>query len=220
MQRFGIGHKTGVDISGEVNYPLAVPGDPGWYEVNLGTNSFGQGLSTTPIQMITAISAIANNEGKMMAPHVLKAMVEDGEQYSNSPQVIGNPISADTARTLSEMLAVSLETEASSALVEGYRVAGKTGTAEIAGPDGYTSSLTNASFVGWGPVDDPRFIVYVWLEKPTTSMWGSVVASPVFSEVVSNLVILMDLPPDAVRQQLAARSELAAQNEQMAQNGQ
>lgn len=206
LQRFGIGHKTGIDISGEVNYPLSTTGDPNWYPVNLGTNSFGQGLSTTPIQMVTAISAIANNEGKMMSPHVLKAMVEEGEQYSNSPQIISNPITAETARTLSEMLAVSLETEASDALVEGYRVAGKTGTAEIAGPDGYTSSLTNASFVGWGPIDDPRFIVYVWLEKPTTSMWGSVVASPVFSEIVSKLVILMDLPPDAVRQQLAAQT--------------
>lgn len=204
LQRFGIGHKTGIDLSGEVNYPLAVQGDPNWYPVNLGTNSFGQGVSATPIQMITAISAVANNQGKMMAPHLLKSMIEDGEQYTNTPQVIANPITAETARTLTEMLANSLEKESSVALVEGYRVAGKTGTAEIAGPDGYSSSLTNASFVGWGPVDDPRFIVYVWLEKPTTSMWGSIVAAPVFSEIVKNLVILMDLPPDTVRHELAA----------------
>jgi cell division protein FtsI/penicillin-binding protein 2 len=83
-------------------------------------------------------------------------------------------------------------------------VAGKTGTAEIGGPEGYNTSLTNASFVGWGPVDDPRFIVYIWLEKPTSSPWGSVVAAPVFSEVVTNLVVLLDLPPDAIRQELAA----------------
>lgn len=206
MQNFGIGHKTGIDLSGEINYPLAVQGDPNWFPVNLGTNSFGQGLSTTPIQMITAVSAIANKQGKMMAPHVLKAMIEDGEQHNNPPQVIGTPITAETASTLTEMLAISLEEESSDALVEGYRVAGKTGTAEIAGPEGYTTSLTNASFVGWGPTDDPRFLVYVWLEKPTTSMWGSIVASPVFQEVVENLVILMDLPPDAVRQDLAAQS--------------
>ena len=206
MQRFGIGHKTGIDLSGEVNYPLAVVGDENWYPINLGTNSFGQGLSTTPIQMITAVSAIANNQGKMMAPHVLKAMIEDGEQYNNPPQVIGTPISAETARTLTDMLAISLEGESSDALVEGYRVAGKTGTAEIAGPDGYTSSLTNASFVGWGPADDPRFVVYVWLEKPTTSIWGSMVASPVFSDVVSKLVVLMDLPPDEIRHQLTRQT--------------
>ena len=102
------------------------------------------------------------------------------------------------------MLATSLEEESSDALVEGYKIAGKTGTAEIPGPEGYSSSVTNTSFVGWGPVDDPRFIVYVWLEKPTTSIWGSVVASPVFKEVVENLVVLMDIPPDNIRQTFAS----------------
>lgn len=146
----------------------------------------------------------------MMAPHVLKAVIENGEQYNNPPQVIGTPISGETARTVTDMLAISLEGESSDALVEGYRVAGKTGTAEIPGPGGYLTNLTNASFVGWGPVDDPQFIVYVWLEKPTSSQWGSVVAAPVFREVVENLVILLDLPPDAVRQQLASQQEISA----------
>jgi cell division protein FtsI/penicillin-binding protein 2 len=204
LQHFGIGHLTGIDLSGEVNWPLSVAGDPNWYPVNLGTNSFGQGVATTPIQMITAISAVANNQGKMMAPRVLKSVIQDGEQYNNPPQVIGSPISAQTAQTETAMLSQSLEKESSVALVDGYRVAGKTGTAEIPGPGGYLTDLTNASFVGWGPVDDPRFLVYVWLEKPTSSPWGSVVAAPVFSEIVKNLVVLIDLPPDAVRQELAA----------------
>lgn len=203
LQRFGIGHMTGIDLFGEVNWPLSVQGDPNWYPVNLGTNAFGQGLATTPLQMITAVSAVANNQGKMMSPHVLKAVIENGEQYNNPPQVISTPISAKTARTLTNMLAISLEEESSVALVEGYKVAGKTGTGEIAGPEGYTTGLTNASFVGWGPVDDPRFIVYVWLEKPASSPWGSVVAAPIFSEVVQKLVVMLDLPPDEIRQQLA-----------------
>jgi cell division protein FtsI/penicillin-binding protein 2 len=148
---------------------------------------------------------VANNQGKMMAPHVLKAVIEDGEQYDNPPQVIGTPITADTARTMTKLLAQSLEEESSIALVDGYRVAGKTGTAEIAGPEGYSTNLTNASFVGWGPADDPRFIVYVWLEKPTSSPWGSVVAAPVFSEVVQNLVVMLDLPPDEIRQQITKK---------------
>ena len=83
-----------------------------------------------------------------------------------TPQIVGKPISADTAQTLTELLANSLEGESSDALVEGYRVAGKTGTAEIATPTGYSTSATNASFVGWGPVGNPQFLVYVWLEKP------------------------------------------------------
>ncbi|HEX9019396.1 MAG TPA: penicillin-binding protein 2 [Anaerolineaceae bacterium] len=204
LQNFGIGHLTGVDLAGEVNYPLSVVGDPYWYPVNLGTNAFGQGVATSPIQMITAISAVANNQGKMMAPHILKAVIQDGEQYDNPPQVIGTPITAASAKTLTDMLAISLQKESSVALVDGYTVAGKTGTAEIPGPGGYLDNQTNASFVGWGPVDDPRFIVYVWLEKPASSIWGSVVAAPVFSEVVKNLVVLLDLPPDTVRQELAS----------------
>jgi cell division protein FtsI/penicillin-binding protein 2 len=83
--------------------------------------------------------------------------------------------------------------------VDGYRLAGKTGTAEIPTPYGYSMGVTNASFVGWGPVDDPKFLVYVWLEKPKTSIWGSVVAAPVFREAVQELVVLMNIPPDEIR---------------------
>ncbi len=202
IQNFGLGKYTGIDLAGEQVYPLSLPGDQNWYPVNLGTNAFGQGVAATPIQMITAIAAVAN-DGKMMAPHVVKAYIQDGHQYDISPRLIRQVITPDTAHTLTEMLANSLENEASNALVEGYRVSGKTGTAEIPGPRGYESSVTNASFVGWGPSDDPKFIVYIWLEKPTSSPWGSVVAAPVFSEAVSELTVLMKLPPDSVRQQMA-----------------
>jgi cell division protein FtsI/penicillin-binding protein 2 len=198
MQAFGIGRKTNIDLAGEVNFPLALPDEKNWSIVNLGTNSFGQGVAATPLQMIAAVSSLAN-DGKMMAPHILQSIVENGRQYNNSPQVIGNPITAKTARTMTQMLAISLEEEASDALVDGYRVAGKTGTAEIPSPQGYVSNLTNASFVGWGPVDDPRFVVYVWLEKPKSSVWGSIVAAPVFSQIVQSLVVSMKLPPDATR---------------------
>lgn len=198
LEAFGIGRLTGIDLDGEVRGRLKLPGDGDWYEADLGTNSFGQGVSVTPIQMAVAVSALAN-EGRMMAPHIVHARVDQGREYTTAPQVAGMPISAETAETITQMLAVSLESESSDALVEGYRVAGKTGTAEIPTPAGYTSSVTNASFVGWGPADDPKFLVYVWLEKPTTSPWGSVVASPVFREAVERLVVLMNLPPDDVR---------------------
>ncbi len=148
--------------------------------------------------MVTAVSAIAN-DGKMMTPHVVRSVVDRGQQYDVPPQVINTPVSAETARTLTDMLAIALEEEASIALVEGYRVAGKTGTGEIPTELGYTSSQTNTSFVGWGPVDDPKFVVYVWLEKPTISQWGSEVAAPVFRDVVEKLVVLMRIPPDNIR---------------------
>ncbi len=199
MQRFGLGRTTGIDLAGEAAGRLKLPGDEDWKPVDLGTNSYGQGVSATPIQVITAAAAIAN-DGQMMAPHVLYGMVRDDKQRNFAPQVVGRPLSPATARTLTEMLAASLASETSLARVEGYRLAGKTGTAQIPIPGlGYTWGETNASFVGWGPLPDTRFIVYVWLEKPRTSIWGSETAAPVFRRVVERLVVLLGIPPDSVR---------------------
>lgn len=198
LDAFGIGHRTNIDLAGEEVFPLSEPGDPMWYQVNLATNSFGQGVAVTPIQLVMAASSLAN-DGKMVSPHVLKAYIQNGQQYDTAIQVVGNPISAETAHTITKMLETSLQQESSDALVEGYSVAGKTGTAEIAVNGEYSSNQTNASFVGWGPTDDPQFLVYVWLEKPSSSIWGSVVAAPVFRDVVKQLVVLMNIPPDAER---------------------
>lgn len=201
MQDFGLGHLTGVDMAGETPGRLKLPGDEDWYEADLATNSFGQGVAVTPVQMLMAVSALAN-EGQMAYPRIVLSIIDDGKQYNTSPRISGAPISPKTAQKLTDMLSTSLEVESSAALIEGYKVAGKTGTAEIPTPFGYTSNQTNASFVGWGPVDDPRFVVYVWLEKPTTSPWGSVVASPVFRQVVERLVVLMNIPNDEMKAQL------------------
>jgi cell division protein FtsI/penicillin-binding protein 2 len=204
MNRFGFGTPTGLDMAGEAAGRLKIPGDADWYPVDLGTNSFGQGVSATPLQIMAGASAIAN-QGHMVTPHVLYAMLRDGHQFNVPSQYAGTPIKAETAATLTGMLATSLENEASAALVPGYRVAGKTGTAQIPTPFGfYDSSQTNASFIGWGPVDDPQFMIYVWLERPTTSIWGSETAAPVFSEVAQKTVILLDIPPDSIRLQMAA----------------
>jgi cell division protein FtsI/penicillin-binding protein 2 len=204
LQDFGFGRLTGVEVAGEATGRLKRPGDSDWYEADLATNSFGQGLSVTTMQMLMASSAVAN-EGKMVTPRILQAVIDKGRQYNTSPQVAGLPISGETAQTLTDMLATSLEIESSDALVEGYRIAGKTGTAEIPTPSGYSSTSTHASFVGWGPIDDPRFLIYVWLEKPEISPWGSVVAAPVFREVVERLVVQLDLPPDYIRMSMQNR---------------
>jgi len=205
MERFGLGHLTGVDLSGESMGRLKVPGDADWYPVDLGTNAFGQGVTVTPLQLMMAASAIAN-DGKLVTPHILYAMLRDGNQYNVPPQYGGSPIKSETAHTLSQMLAVSLEGESSKALLPGYRLAGKTGTAQIPTPNGYDPNKTNASFIGWGPVDDPQFMVYIWLQAPTSSIWSSETAAPVFSKVAEQTVILLNLPPDVVRlQQLGSR---------------
>ncbi|MCE9646720.1 MAG: penicillin-binding protein 2 [Chloroflexi bacterium] len=204
MNNFGLGHLTGVDLAGEAAGRLKIPGDSDWYPVDLATNAFGQGVTATPVQIMMAASSIAN-KGHTVTPHALYAMVRDGRQYDVPAQFAGTPISEQTARTLSDMLAVSLESEGSLALVPGYRIAGKTGTAQIPVNGFYDTTKTNASFIGWGPVDDPQFMIYVWLEKPSASIWGSETAAPVFAEVAEKTVIMMDIPPDSIRNQLVTK---------------
>ena len=204
MDKFGLGHLTGVDLAGEAAGRLKIPGDSDWYAVDLGTNAFGQGVAATPVQIMMAASAIAN-DGRTVTPHALYAMVRDGRQYNVPAQFAGSPITEQTANTLSDMLAISLESEGSLALVPGYRVAGKTGTAQIPVNGFYDDTATNASFIGWGPVDDPQFMIYVWLERPEVSIWGSETAAPVFAEIAEKTVILLDIPPDTIRLQLAAK---------------
>lgn len=199
FQDFGFGQMTGIELAGEVPGFVKSYRSPEYTRSELGTNAFGQGIEITPIQMIKAISAIAN-QGEMVAPRIIKAIVEDGYLYTPPKTVVGHPISAETAEAMTEMLRKSLKNESSLALVPGYSLAGKTGTAEIyVSGRGYTSDATNASFVGWGPTDDPQFIVYVWLSKPAVSIWGSETAAPVFRQVVERLVIHLGIPPDGVR---------------------
>mgnify|MGYP001765419334 CR=1 FL=1 len=203
MQDFGFGHMTGIDLADEASGRLKLPIDDDWQMMDLGMNSFGQGITVTPVQMLMAISAVANLRGEMVMPHVLLSTVTNGTQYSPRLDSMGHPISAETAQVLTEMLYHSLENESSVALVDGYAVAGKTGTAQLVINGKYDDTLTNASFVGWGPIDEPRFLIYVWLEQPESSPWGSVVAAPVFSEVFEQMAILADLPKDEVRWSLA-----------------
>jgi cell division protein FtsI/penicillin-binding protein 2 len=202
FQDFGFGQLTGIELSNEAPGLVKSHWSPDYTRSELGTNAFGQGIEITPMQMVKAISAIAN-QGEMVAPRIIHSIVDDGYRYTPPKTVVGHPITAETAETLTIMLHESLQNESSLALVPGYSLAGKTGTAEIYVPgQGYKSSATNTSFVGWGPTDDPQFLVYVWIEKPSASIWGSVIAAPVFKKVVERLVIHLGIPPDAVRMTL------------------
>jgi cell division protein FtsI/penicillin-binding protein 2 len=206
---FGIGQLSNIDLQGEDYMPVRQPGDENWTKLSLANNSFGQGIAVAPIQIITALSGIANG-GKIMVPHVLKAVVDNGRQYNTPPQVWYQPVSEKTANEVSDMLATAIQGESKVLKIDGYRVAGKTGTAEIPMPNGagYIPNATNASFVGWGPVDDPHFIVYVWLEQSGSSQpYGSVIAAPVFKDIFMSAVHLTNLPPDAIRKQLTGKSK-------------
>jgi cell division protein FtsI/penicillin-binding protein 2 len=199
FQDFGLGQMTGIELSGEAPGLVKSYWSPDYTRSELGTNAFGQGIEITPIQMVKAVSAIANG-GEMIAPRIIHSVVDDGYRYTPPKTVVGYPISEETADTLTEMLRQSLQNESSLALVPGYSLAGKTGTAEIYIQSlGYKSSATNTSFIGWGPTDDPEFLVYVWISKPSASIWGAVIAAPVFKQVVEKVVLHQGIPPDAVR---------------------
>ncbi len=204
LSGFGLGQLTGIDLAGEVPGQLRTPRHPLWTESDLGTNSFGQGVSLTPIQLLVAIGAVAN-DGVMVQPHLVREVVGPQGAYRPKTTVLGRPISVETARTMMEMLRQSIDGETQYAEVEGYELAGKTGTAQVPTDFGYDPNATVASFIGWGPLPDPKFIVLVRLDKPQSSPWGSVVAAPVFQEIVERLVVLLEIPPDAVRQELAAQ---------------
>ena len=200
---FGIGQLTGIDLAGEVPGQLRTPRHAQWTESDLGTNSFGQGVSITPIQLLAAASALAN-DGAMVQPHLVRQVAGPQGNYWPKTTILGQPISPETARTITAMLTQSLEGETQYARVEGYELAGKTGTAQVPTDVGYDPNQTVASFVGWGPVSDPQFMVLVRMDKPTISPWGSVVAAPIFQDVVERLVVFLGIPPDTAPVQQAA----------------
>ncbi len=196
LRAFHLDRPTGIELADEEYYPYVEPGDTGWTNLSLPNHSFGQGLMTTPIQMVKAISAIAN-DGIMMQPHIVKAIEYEDHTEIVEPEIVGNPISAATARKVTEILTNSLEGEAETAMVPGMHIAGKTGTGEIAiEGQGYVSSLTNASFVGWGPSENPQFVAYAWLQEPAGNIWGSEVAAPLFADLMNEVLPYLRIPYD------------------------
>ena len=201
VRAFGIDHGTGVDLEGEVIGRLRAPGDWQWHESDLATNAFGQGLAVTPMQMIVAVAALAN-DGILMKPYVVAEKHHaDGRVERVQPAPVGLAVSPETAHLVRDMMVRTVEEGIKTARVRGYRVAGKTGTAQLPTPLGYDATKTIASFIGFAPADDPQVIVLVRLDKPTSSPWGTQTAAPAFARLARRLFILLDIPPDDVRLQ-------------------
>jgi cell division protein FtsI/penicillin-binding protein 2 len=205
MLKFGMGRLTGVNLEGEATGTMHIPGDADWSESNLGTNAFGQGLAATPLQMITAISAIAN-DGLMMQPNIVQKIVTGDQTLPSQPTALGRPITAETAHIVRDMMIhVVQDGLDSDAQLAGYTVAGKTGTAEIPTPVGYRNDAWIMSFVGFLPADDPQVIVLIKLDEPKTGRWASTVVAPIFRRLAERLVVLMEIPTDDVRLALKAQ---------------
>jgi len=194
LNAFGLGQRTGIDLSGESAGRLKQPGDTDWTESELGVNSFGQGMAVTPLQLISAVAAVANG-GHLMRPHVVAGWMQEGGLQSTKPTLVRQVISPASARQLTEMLVQVVQRQVPAALVPGYRVAGKTGTAQIPIPGGYHPKDTIASFVGYLPAESPRIIILVKIDKPKSSPWGRDVAAPVFSRIAKRACHLLDIPP-------------------------
>lgn len=200
VRAFGIGRPTGIDLQAEAAGQLRTRDtDPGnWSESDLGTNSFGQGVSATPIQMIAAVAAVAN-DGVLVQPHLVKKIINGTNETVAKTVQVGRPISAKTARTLTDMLVQAVDREVPFAQVPGYRVAGKTGTAQIPVPGGYDDPWTIASFIGYAPADNPQLIIMVKLDRPTLSPYGSETAAPVFQKLATRLFAVLDIKPDDIQ---------------------
>ena len=200
VTRFGFGADTNIDLSGEVSGQFRQLDDPSWTMADLGTNSFGQGIAVTPIQMICAVAAIANG-GKLLRPYIVQSRVVGDHVVETQPTMVYQVIKPETATRVSELMRHVVKTGNQMAQVSGYSVAGKSGTAEIATEEGYIQDETIVSFIGFAPADDPQFVVLVKLDRPDPSIsrWAAYTVTPIFSRIAHRLFEHLNIPPDAIR---------------------
>ncbi len=203
MRAFGLGQPTGVGLFAEDSGELRMRGETNWTESHLGFNSFGQDMKATPMQVITAFSAIAN-DGILRQPRIVKRVIgEDGVEEAR-PTTLRRVISAENARIVREMMKRVVQQAAPEAFMRDYSIAGKPGTGWIStavGPEfGPHSSIV--SFVGFIPADEPQAVVLVKLDRPD-EYYGYQVAPQIFKRIADRLVILLEIPDDETRLRLA-----------------
>jgi len=198
LKNYGFGEKTGVDLPGEVSGYLRDRSR--WYPIDLANISFGQGLSISSLQLATAVSAIANG-GLLMKPYLVEKITDDAGTVIRrfSPEIRHRVSSSRTAQTMTKMMA-SVTSEGGTglnAVVDGYLVAGKTGTAQKVDPMTrcYSATKRTASFVGFVPADNPRLTILVVIDEPKTSSYGGVVAAPAFREIAHQSLCYLKVPP-------------------------
>jgi len=189
LKAFGFGDKSGIDLPGEASGGLRPVSR--WYGTDLATISFGQGVSATALQLVTAVSAVANG-GLLMKPYLVERVTDNNGQELQrfEPQTVRRVVSAQTAATISQMMETVTQKggTGTNAAIEGFRVAGKTGTAQKVDPisRGYSATKRTASFIGFVPVEKPLLTILVVIDEPSTSPYGGVVAAPAFRDIAFN----------------------------------
>lgn len=197
VKKFGFGETTGIELNKEMPGNIANLNKKG--EINTATATFGQGITATPLQLITAFSAIVNG-GKLMKPYVVSQIVRDNEVIqSNSPEVVRQVVTPKTSLLMKGMLISVVENgHAKKAQIAGYRVGGKTGTAQVpAKGGGYKSDDSIiGSFLGFAPFNNPRIVIMVRVDEPMEGRLGETVACPVFTEVAKFALQYYNVPRD------------------------
>lgn len=193
IQDFGFGKSTGVDLQDEFSPEMRQKSN--WRSIDLATSSFGQGIAVTPIQMVRAVGAIANG-GDLMEPHIVGQII-DGERIVNiKPKVIRKVITQKTADEIKDMMFAAVEEgEARVYAPKDFKIAGKTGTAQIPVAGHYDSEHTIASFVGFAPVERARFVMLVRFDEPTSSIYGADTAAPTFFKIANELFLYFKIAP-------------------------
>lgn len=193
LENFGFGKISKIDLQDESTPDLRPKDD--WRQIDLATASFGQGIAITPIQMIMALSAIANG-GYLMEPHIVTEIKDEKGSFEIKPKVIRQVIKESTAKIMTEMMVAAVdEGEAKFAKPEGFKIAGKTGTAQIPVAGHYDPDKTIASFVGFAPADNPKFVMLVRYDQPSSSIFGSETAAPTFFEIAKQLFTYYKIAP-------------------------
>lgn len=193
LENFGFGNPTGVDLQDEFSPEIRSKRE--WKEIDLATASFGQGIAVNPIQMVRAVAAIANG-GYLMEPHIVKKISDENGVFEIKPKVIRQVIKDATALQVREMMVAAVEEgEAKFAKPKGFKIAGKTGTAQIPVAGHYDPEKTIASFVGFAPADNPKFIMLVRFDQPTSSIFGAETAAPTFFEIAKQLFTYYKIAP-------------------------
>jgi cell division protein FtsI/penicillin-binding protein 2 len=198
LTKFGFGDRTDIEFENELEGKF----EPGanWAESELVTHAFGQGIAVTPIQLITAVAALAN-KGILMKPHiVLQTESPDGKVVAYEPEEVRRVISEKAAATIGAMMVSAVDNGvARKGAVQGYRIAGKTGTAQtykygkpLTGP-----GTTITSFIGFAPINDPKFAILIKMDRPRTTIWAEGSVAPLFSQIAQFLFKYYNIPPDA-----------------------
>ncbi len=194
LKKFGFGEKTNIDLQEEISGVLKPKNK--WGEIDLATASFGQGIAITGIQMARAVAAIANG-GVLMEPHVVSKILDDKKEVNIKPKKIREVIKPESAREITDIMVNAVEKgEAKWSKIKGYKIAGKTGTAQIPVAGHYDEEKTIASFVGFAPAYKPKFVILVKLREPSSSPWAAETAAPLFFEITRNLLVYYGIQPE------------------------